>query len=82
MGFVELWMNTGSGWHQQKLFGHDRLYMITYDDANDGGPNNSRLSLYYRADIPGPLTLYHGPHRIAAAGAGAFDLVAPRSYTR
>jgi hypothetical protein len=54
--------------------------MNTYDAANGHGPNNSRLSLYYRADIPGPLTLYHGPHRIATAGTGAFQAVAPTSY--
>lgn len=78
-GFVELWMNTGTGWQRQKLSGQDRLHMKTYDSANDGGPNNSRLGLYYRKDIPGPLTLYQGPLRIASAGAGAFDKVAPRS---
>jgi hypothetical protein len=82
MGFVELWMNTGSGWRRQTLGGRNRLYMSTYDAANGGGPNNSRLSLYYRSDIPGPLTLFHGHHRIATAGEGAFKAVAPRSYRR
>ncbi|CAA9465176.1 MAG: hypothetical protein AVDCRST_MAG38-770 [uncultured Solirubrobacteraceae bacterium] len=80
-GFVELWMNTGSGWERQKLDGdEEHLEMNTYDDSNDGGPNNSRLGLYYRADIPGPLTLYQGPIKIATAGEGAFELVAPDSY--
>lgn len=73
-------MTTGGGWGRQKLAGQDRLYMSTFDAANHGGPNNSRLSLYYREDIPGPITLYHGPHTIAAAGPGAFDAVAPTSY--
>ena len=80
VGFVEMWMNTGDGWRQQKLSGQDRLYMSTYDSANGGGANNSRLALYYRKDIPGPLTLFHGPHRIAAAAEGAFAAVAPTSY--
>ncbi len=82
IGFVELWMNTGSGWRRQRLDGQERLYMSTYDDANGGGANNSRLSLYYRQDIPGPLTLFHGHHSIATAGEGAFEAVAPRSYDR
>jgi hypothetical protein len=80
VGFVELWMNAGQGWAKQRLAGQERLYMNTYDAANGHGPNNSRLSLYYRADIPGPLTLYHGAHRIATAGTGAFEAVAPTSY--
>jgi hypothetical protein len=80
VGFVELYMNTGSGWVQQKLAGQNRLYMSTYDKANNGGANNSRLSLYYRSDIPGPLTLFHGSHKIAAAGPGAFEAVDPKSY--
>jgi hypothetical protein len=79
-GFVELWMNTGSGWQKQDLDDQYRLHMKTYDDSNDGGPNSSRLGLYYRKDIPGPLVMYHGPMRIATAGEGAFNLVAPRSY--
>jgi hypothetical protein len=80
VGFVELWMNTGSGWERQELHGRSRLYMKTYDSSNDGGANNSRLGLYYRRDIPGPLTVYHGAARIASAGRGAFDAVAPDSY--
>jgi hypothetical protein len=80
VGFVELWMNTGRGWQRQKLKGRERLYMRTYDSANGGGPNNSRLSLYYDRRIRGPLTVYHGLHRIAEAGRGGFGAVAPRSY--
>ncbi len=80
VGFVELWMNTGSGWQQQRLHGRTRLYMQTYDASNGGGPNNSRLALYYRNDIEGPLTVYHGAARIASAGPDAFASVAPRSY--
>jgi hypothetical protein len=80
VGFVELWMNTGRGWKRQKLKGRDRLYMRTYDSANGGGANNSRLALYYDRRIRGPLMLYHGPHRIASAGRGGFDAVAPTSY--
>lgn len=80
VGFVELWMNTGTGWERQELNGEEHLGMNTYDDSNDGGPNNSRLGLYFRKDISGPLTMYHGPLKIASAGAGAFDMVAPRSY--
>lgn len=79
-GFVELWMNTGSGWARQRLHGRRRLHMRTYDDSNGGGPNNSRVSLYYRRDIPGPLTVFHGPVKIARAGPGAFQAVAPRSH--
>ncbi len=73
-------MNTGSGWEKQELNGDDHLHMNTYDDSNDGGANNSRIGLYYRKDIDGPLTMFHGPMRIATAGEGAFNLVAPRSY--
>lgn len=79
-GFVELWMNTGDGWERQELHGKDRLYMSTYDSAADGGPNNSRLSLYYTDEIEGPLTFYHGAHKIATAGEGAFEAVDPGSY--
>ena len=79
-GFVELWMNTGDGWERQELNGERHLEMNTYDDSNDGGANNTRIGLYYRQDIDGPLTMYQGPLKIAAAGKGAFDMVAPRSY--
>ena len=80
IGFVELWMNKGSGWVKQSLHGRSRLYMRTYDSSNNGGTNNSRLALYYRRDIPGPLTLFHGPLRIASASSTAFGAVAPTSY--
>lgn len=80
LGFVELWMNTGSGWERQQLNGNDHLHMNTYDDSNDEGANNSRIGLYYRKDIDGPLTMYQGPIRIATAGDGAFAMVAPDSY--
>ena len=76
-GFVELWMDSGSGWKKQPLDGKDRLHMITYDASNDGGPNSSRLALYYRQDIEGPLAMYHGGLTIASAGRGAFAKVAP-----
>lgn len=82
VGFVQLWMNTGSGWEAQKLAGRRRLRMRTYDDSNGRGRNNTRLALYYRRDIPGPLTVFHGPARVASAGAGAFAAVAPSSYRR
>ncbi len=80
IGFVELWMNTGSGWIKQSLHGRSRLYMRTYDSSNNGGTNNSRMGLYYRRDIPGPLTMFHGPLRIASASSTAFAAVAPTSY--
>ena len=80
VGFVQLWMNTGSGWRAQSLAGRRRLHMQTYDDSNGRGRNNTRLALYYRKDIPGPLTMFHGPARVASAGRGAFSAVAPRSY--
>jgi hypothetical protein len=80
VGFVEIWMNTGSGWVQQKLAGGPRLYMSTYDATNNGGANNSRLALYYRNDTPGPLTMFGGPVRIASAGPNGFAAVAPHSY--
>jgi hypothetical protein len=82
VGFVELWMNTGAGWVRQKLNGQDRLYMKTMDASNNGGANNSRLALYYRNDIPGPLTMYHGAQTIADATASGvtWQTVAPHSY--
>ena len=80
VGFVQLWMNTGSGWRAQSLAGRRRLRMRTYDESNGRGHNNTRLSLYYRKDIPGPLTVFHGPARVASAARGAFSAVAPRSY--
>ena len=80
IGFVELWMNKGTGWIKQSLHGRSRLYMRTYDSSNNGGTNNSRVLLYYRRDIPGPLTMFHGPLRIASASSTAFAAVAPTSY--
>lgn len=81
-GFVELWMNTGDGWERQQLSGRERLKMKTYDSAADDGANNSRLSLYYTRDLRGPITMFHGAHKIATAGKGAFEAVDPGSYDR
>ena len=51
VGFVELYVNTGSGFQQQLLKGQKRLYMKTMDASNGGGANNFRLNSYRKAGM-------------------------------
>jgi hypothetical protein len=76
VGFVELYVNSGTGWRQQELGGKLRLYMRTLDGSNDAGPNSMRLELYRLRNMFPTLTLYHADHKIGAS----FAAVAPRSY--
>jgi hypothetical protein len=77
VGFMEIYLNTGSGWQQQTFAnGQKRLYYKTMDSSNNGGPNNHRLSLYRMKGMYSVMTLYHADHRIGTS----FDAVAPTSY--
>ena len=76
VGFVEFYLDTGSGWEQQSLGGRDRLYMRTLDDANGGGANYHKLALYRQRGLFPTLTVYHAEHRMG----GSFAAVAPRSH--
>ena len=75
-GFFEIWTNTGSGWHQGKVEGRDRLYMRTLDASNGGGANYSALKLYRKAGMFPVLTCYFAEHRVART----FTAAAPHSY--
>jgi hypothetical protein len=57
--------------------------MKTVDGSNNGGPNYSKVQLYYNdnafvtPDNPnGTATVYYADHKIGTS----FDVVAPRSY--
>jgi hypothetical protein len=76
VGFVEIYMNTGSGWQQQLLKGQKRLYMKTMDASNNGGANNFRLGNYRLHGMFNVVTLYHASPKIGTS----FDAVAPHSY--
>jgi len=76
VGFREQWVNTGSGWQQSTLAGRTRFFTSTFGDANDGGPNVSKISLYRKRGIIDVATLYFADHRIGTS----FNAVAPSSY--
>jgi hypothetical protein len=74
-GFLELWVNTGSGWKQQELGGRRRLHMRTMDQSN-AQANMHSLQLYRDKGILDVATVYHASHKIGRS----FDAVAPSSY--
>ena len=76
VGFVEIFVNTGSGWVQQTLKGQKRLYMKTMDSSNGGGANDHRISSYRKRGMWNVVTIWHAAHKIGTS----FDAVAPRSY--
>jgi hypothetical protein len=76
VGFVEIYLNTGSGWQQQKLNGQPRLYMKTLDSSNYIGPNDMHLELYRMKGMFDKLSVYHAAHKIGTS----FSAVAPHSY--
>jgi hypothetical protein len=84
VGFREQWVNTGNGFVKQTFAdGTTKLMMQTVDASNAGGPNYSKVQLYFNdnafvsPDNPtGTATVYFAGHRIGTR----FDAVAPRSY--
>jgi len=76
-GFREQWINTGTGWQRSLLHGRRRLRMRTMSSANAGGPNHSKLSLYYRRGSLGSASVYFAEHRVGTS----FRAVAPLTPT-
>ncbi len=84
IGFREQWVNTGDGFVKQTFAdGTTRLMMQTVDASNAGGPNYSKVQLYFNDDAfvspenpTGTASVYFADHRIGTS----FDAVAPRSY--
>jgi hypothetical protein len=75
-GFVELFLNTGSGWEQQTIEGERRRYKATLDASNGGGPNYFKLANYRRRGMFSVATVFHAGPRIGTS----FAAVAPDSY--
>ena len=77
-GSAEIWLNTGTGWEQQTLFGGvKRLSCVTLGEVNGIGPNSAQVQLYRSADdFPGTKSLYIGGHKIG----GSLAAVDPMSY--
>ncbi len=75
-GFREQWVNVGTGWRRSLLHGRKHLTMRTLTSANAGGPNHSKVSLYYRRGLFDVASLYFAAHKIGTS----FDAVAPRSH--
>jgi len=77
IGFREQWVDTGSGYVKQRFAnGRTRLRMRTVDASNGGGPNSSKLMLYFNHDAWPKATVYFAAHRIGTS----FSAVAPRSH--
>ncbi|MBA3817252.1 MAG: heparin lyase I family protein [Deltaproteobacteria bacterium] len=76
VGFVEIFVNTGSGWVQQMIHGQLRYYTKTLDTSNGGGANYHKLALYRRVGMYPQLTVYFAAHKIATTFAAA----APHTY--
>jgi hypothetical protein len=75
----EQWVDDGSGWRKSVFAGGGTtLRTATLSDANDGGPNYSKVSLYFRRGILQEGTLYFADHRIGTT----FDAVAPIAQER
>jgi hypothetical protein len=65
VGFYEVWLNTGDGWHQKLLAGKQRLRFQTLDDTHNGGPNYAHVTNYRLAGMwPGAHALHVAEHRI------------------
>jgi hypothetical protein len=76
VGFVSLWVNTGSGWKRQRIDGERLFHTRTVDSTNGGGPNWHAVGLYRERGMFPVVTLYHASHRIGTS----FRAVAPHSY--
>jgi hypothetical protein len=78
VGFVEVFMNTGTGWQQMMLKGQQRLYMATKIGSNGSTSegNSSNIQLYRQKGIAGVATMYFAEHQIGTT----FGSVAPHSY--
>jgi hypothetical protein len=84
VGFREQWVDTGAGFVKQMFAdGTTRLMMQTVDGSNGGGPNYSKLQLYFNDDAfvspenpSGTASVFFADHKIGTT----FDAVAPRSY--
>ncbi len=75
-GYVELWVNSGSGWVKQSLNGQQRLALATLGSANSGGANYHKIALYRQKGMFNVVTAYFADHRIGTS----FLSAAPRSY--
>jgi hypothetical protein len=76
-GFREQWVNVGTGWKRSLFDGKDHLRMQTMTRANAGGPNHSKVSLYYRRGSFDEASVYFAAHKIGTS----FQAVAPRSHS-
>jgi Polysaccharide lyase len=78
VGFVEVFMNTGTGWQQMMLKGQQRLYMATKIGSNGSTSegNSSNIQLYRQKGTAGVATMYFAEHQIGTT----FGSVAPHSY--
>jgi hypothetical protein len=75
-GYVELWVNTGSGWKQQRIRGQLRFHTRTLDSSNDASANWHSLGQYRKRGMFKVATLYQADHRLGTS----FRAVAPDSY--
>ena len=77
-GFVEIWMNTGSGWMQQTFKdGSQRKMHATIDKPNLKGPNGGGPKHYRKRHMwPGVVTNYFAEYRIGSS----LEEVKPHSY--
>jgi hypothetical protein len=76
VGFVALWVNTGSGWRRQRLKGQLRFHTRTVDSTNGDGPNWHAVGLYRKRGMFRVVTLYQADQRVGTS----FRAVAPHSY--
>jgi hypothetical protein len=77
VGFVELYLNDGTGWTQQLLHGQSRLHFKSWDAAVQGiGPQRTDIQLYRKVGMFASVTVYHAAHKIGAS----FNAVAPNSH--
>lgn len=77
-GSVEIWMDVGTGWKKQVLFGGvKRIGCTTIGTVNTTGPQSTHVQCYRTVDkFPQDVTIFIGGHKIGPT----FESVDPHSY--
>lgn len=77
VGFVELYMNSGSGWVQQQVKGQLKPYYATMTEANNGGNNYSTIKVSYaQHSVREIVNVIYSSHKVGSS----LSAVDPKNY--
>jgi hypothetical protein len=83
VGFREQWVNTGNGFVKQTFAdGTTKLMMQTVDASNAGGPNYSKVQLYFTTTRSYRRTTRRGPPRSTSRATGSARGSTPSRHAR